>query len=374
MNASSEKMLIVKYENMLVVMIFCPILLIGAILKFVVTYLFFHQDIKNMLIDSLFLLSIFLCFQIFNKIIKNEILKSHIFTAIFSSMLIFLVLRVYHLVGAIVWTIAIIILMISMVRINKSMAIMISLTISVLSIFVWYKAYPYQMGTLYYLTQAVSFSLLFSITAIVHKINTNRYYRINEQFQKVLKKNEEIVSSEKKVKYLAYHDHLTGLPNRMFLSEQLNHAIFLSSRMGKMLAIMFLDLDDFKIINDTMGHDIGDQLLIEVSERLVNTLRKCDAVARIGGDEFIILIEDVEDMNYTNIVAEKIIKCFNEPFRFNNQECFITTSLGVAIYPNDGVNAEELIKNADIAMYKAKGKDKNQYVICTPVMKTQIVE
>ena len=123
-----------------------------------------------------------------------------------------------------------------------------------------------------------------------------------------------------------------------------------------MLATMFLDLDDFKMINDTLGHDIGDQLLVEVSKRLVSTLKNSDIVARIGGDEFIMVIEDVENIDYINIVSEKIIKCFNDPFRFNNQECFITTSLGIAIYPNDGVNAEDLIKNADIAMYRLRQK------------------
>jgi GGDEF domain-containing protein len=128
------------------------------------------------------------------------------------------------------------------------------------------------MGTIYYLTQIVSFVLLFSITLIVHKINSNRYHRINEQFQEVNKKNEQISSSEKEAKHLAYHDHLTGLPNRLFLSEKLNHAIPLSSRMEKILAVMFLDLDHFKMINDTMGHDTGDQLLVQVSKRLVNTL------------------------------------------------------------------------------------------------------
>ena len=141
-----------------------------------------------------------------------------------------------------------------------------------------------------------------------------------------------------------------------------------------MLATMFLDLDDFKMINDTLGHDIGDQLLVEVSKRLVSTLRKCDTVARIGGDEFIILIEDIEDMDYLNIILEKILKCFNEPFRLNNQDYFVTTSIGVAVYPTDGEIAEVLVKNADIAMYKAKQKGKNKYVLCTEVTKTKVVE
>ena len=141
-----------------------------------------------------------------------------------------------------------------------------------------------------------------------------------------------------------------------------------------MLAVMFLDLDDFKMINDTMGHDVGDQLLIEVSKRLVNTVHKCDTVARIGGDEFIILVQDIKDVDYIATESEKVLNCLNDPFNLNNQDFFITTSIGIAIYPDDGKDAEELIKNADLAMYKAKEKDKNQYAICTSVMKTKITK
>ena len=204
---------------------------------------------------------------------------------------------------------------------------------------------------------------------------------IEDKNSQLIIRNEEITSlykdiklSKIKIKHLAYHDYLTGLPNRLLLSEQINHAILLSSRKKKMLAIMFLDLDDFKMINDTMGHDIGDLLLVEVSKTLINTLRKCDTIARIGGDEFIILIEDIENMESINTILDKIIKCFNEPFILNNHDCFITTSIGVALYPTDGENAEALMKNADIAMYKAKERGKNKYIFCTPVMKTTVTE
>ncbi|MEN6374270.1 MAG: EAL domain-containing protein [Smithella sp.] len=187
----------------------------------------------------------------------------------------------------------------------------------------------------------------------------------------------EIINREKireEIEYLAYHDHLTGLANRLLFIDQLNHAMSLSKRMAKMLAIMFLDLDGFKLINDSMGHAAGDQLLKEVSKRLINTMRKSDLVARVGGDEFIIMIENEEDIDTIKLVAEKILNCFRQPFRLKNNDCFITTSVGVAVYPTDGEDAEKLIKNADIAMYKAKEKGRNQYVLCTPVMKTNVIE
>nr|WP_246578360.1 EAL domain-containing protein [Clostridium frigoris] len=207
---------------------------------------------------------------------------------------------------------------------------------------------------------------------IKNEINNNRYYHINKQYQEDVEKNKIILFFEEKIKHLAYHDYLTGLPNRLFLSKQTNHSIFLSNSMKNMIAIMFLDLDDFKMINDTVGHDIGDQLLVEVSKRLINVVEKCDTVARVGGDEFIILIKNVQNMDYINKVAEKILRCFDEFFILNNQNYCVTTSMGVSLYPTDGENAEELIKNADIAMYNAKSEDKNQYVICNPIMKTKI--
>lgn len=193
----------------------------------------------------------------------------------------------------------------------------------------------------------------------------------NENLQIEIVKREEI---QEQIKHLAYHDYLTGLPNRLLFSDQLSHAIPLSDRMAKILAIIFLDLDSFKMINDTMGHAVGDQLLIEVSKRLVNTLRKSDVLARIGGDEFVILIENIEEIDSINAIANKILRSFTQPFKLDNQDYFITASMGVAIYPTDGINAEILIKNADIAMYTAKEKGRNQWVLCTPIMKNKVIE
>ncbi|MEL7658642.1 MAG: EAL domain-containing protein, partial [Bacillota bacterium] len=184
---------------------------------------------------------------------------------------------------------------------------------------------------------------------------------------------EEIAASEEEIKQLAYHDHLTGLPNLRCFNEQLNHAINLANRTEKMFTIMFLDLDSFKMINDTMGHNIGDKLLKQVAQRLVDTLRKSDVLARIGGDEFIVMLENIKDENEIKTVAEKILGCFTQPFLLNDQEVFVTTSIGIAVYPTDGNDADKLKKNADIAMYKAKQRGKNQYVFCTPGMKTKII-
>ena len=175
--------------------------------------------------------------------------------------------------------------------------------------------------------------------------------------------------TQEQIKYIAYHDTLTGLPNRNLLNELLVHSITLAERNNKCMAVLFLDIDGFKMINDSKGHGMGDQILQEVAERLLKTLRKSDVIARHGGDEFIVIIEELDNCSGVELIANKIINCFQEPFHLENQDYFLTTSVGVAVYPADGQTPDMLIKNADIAMYKAKENGKNQYLFCTPVMK-----
>jgi len=203
------------------------------------------------------------------------------------------------------------------------------------------------------------------------KAMQNQLTHSNQYLQQEIQKR---IETQDKIHHLAYHDHLTGLPNRLHFNDQLNHAIQQAIQSNHILAVMFLDLDIFKMVNDTMGHDAGDQLLKVVSERLVKTLRKTDIIARLGGDEFIILIDHAENIQEICGIAESILDSFRESFQLHGKECFLTTSIGIALYPDDGQDNETLLKNADIAMYRAKEKGKNQYVICSPVMKSSVTE
>ncbi|MFA5528078.1 MAG: EAL domain-containing protein [Peptostreptococcales bacterium] len=180
------------------------------------------------------------------------------------------------------------------------------------------------------------------------------------------------IESEKTIEYMAYYDHLTGLPNRTLFSDRLSQAIHLAKKNQRFVSVIFLDLDGFKMVNDTMGHSGGDALLKEISHGLVSRLRQTDTVARFGGDEFLILVNDLKDENDTNKVTDTVMELFEHPFYVNEQEFYVTASAGVAIYPFDGDNTETLIKNADIAMYMAKDRGKNQYVMCTTDMKEEV--
>ncbi|MFO7570833.1 MAG: EAL domain-containing protein [Smithellaceae bacterium] len=165
--------------------------------------------------------------------------------------------------------------------------------------------------------------------------------------------------TEERIQYLATHDSLTGLPNRLMFNQLLHHAIETAKRYKRQFAVLFIDLDRFKTINDSMGHEAGDQLLQEIAKRLTQTLRAVDVVARLGGDEFVILIEELSEPDQVKTVAGKILSAVMKPVYIAGNECRVTTSIGVSIYPQDADNEQALMKNADIAMYFAKEEGKN---------------
>jgi diguanylate cyclase (GGDEF)-like protein len=165
----------------------------------------------------------------------------------------------------------------------------------------------------------------------------------------------------KRVEHLAYHDGLTALPNRGLFNKLLSQAISQAQRHHRQLAVAFIDLDRFKQINDTLGHEAGDALLQEVANRLKGCLRDSDAVARLGGDEFVVLLTELVEEKYAATVAQKIIATIAKPFVLLGQEFRVTASIGISIYPTDGLDEQTLTKNADIAMYQAKGNGKNQF-------------
>lgn len=180
------------------------------------------------------------------------------------------------------------------------------------------------------------------------------------------------IKSEEKIEHMAYYDYLTGLPNRLLFSERLVRSFRLAKQDARLVGIIFLDLDSFKMINDTMGHSAGDTILQEVAAGLTKRLRKTDTVARFGGDEFLIMVNDLEDYDSIKGVADTVMAMFETPFNINGQAFFITGSAGIAVYPFDGEDTETLIKNADIAMYMAKNGGKNQYALCAEDMNEKV--
>jgi diguanylate cyclase (GGDEF)-like protein/PAS domain S-box-containing protein len=172
--------------------------------------------------------------------------------------------------------------------------------------------------------------------------------------------------AEEELAYMATHDSLTGLPNRTLFSDRLTMGLTQARRSKKNLVVMLLDLDYFKDVNDTLGHSTGDQLLRAVGSRLSRLLRKGDTIARIGGDEFLLLLPELLQTEYATTLAQKILHAFREPFVLDDHQIHITTSIGIAIFPDDGDNADALMKSADIAMYRAKNKGRDGFQRYTP--------
>ncbi|MHB9017126.1 MAG: putative bifunctional diguanylate cyclase/phosphodiesterase [Burkholderiales bacterium] len=188
------------------------------------------------------------------------------------------------------------------------------------------------------------------------------------------KLTEQVQIAKADLDHLAHHDPLTHLPNRMLLQDRLNQAIELASRQSRQIAVMFMDLDHFKYINDSLGHGVGDRLLQSVAQRLTASVRHSDTVSRQGGDEFIILLAEVEHAEDAALSAQKILSALLPPHLINGHSLHIGVSIGISVYPADGQDVDTLIKNADIAMYHVKENGRNHYKFFEPAMNARSVQ
>lgn len=203
------------------------------------------------------------------------------------------------------------------------------------------------------------------------KLTTGKIYEYHSSPQKLGDKTvgrvwcfrdiSELKESAAVIRRQAYYDALTGLPNRVLLDDRLKHAIQYSARFKSKVAVLFIDLDDFKKVNDNAGHYAGDFVLKEVAGRIQECIREVDTVARLGGDEFVLLLESIQDENIVETICQRIIKSLAEPFFVMGNDYYISSSIGISIYPKDGACREELMRKADMAMYQSKSKGKSTY-------------
>jgi diguanylate cyclase (GGDEF)-like protein/PAS domain S-box-containing protein len=179
---------------------------------------------------------------------------------------------------------------------------------------------------------------------------------------------------ERELRYMATHDSLTGLPNRFLMQDRIRHAMLRANRHKFIVALLMLDLDGFKQVNDTLGHDVGDVLLKQVATRLLQNVRESDTVARMGGDEFVVVMENLPSREQAEVLAQRIVQSFQAPFELSNRELHVTASIGISLYPIHGDNIETLMKEADIAMYQAKEQGRNAYRCYSPSMEISSLE
>ncbi|MBF0564624.1 MAG: EAL domain-containing protein [Nitrospirae bacterium] len=177
--------------------------------------------------------------------------------------------------------------------------------------------------------------------------------------------------TEQRLEYLAHFDSLTDLPNRTLFYDRLSHTLGQSRRYNQMFALLFIDLDGFKFVNDTLGHDMGDLLLKMAAKTLPECVRESDTVAHVGGDEFVVILPVISKARAASLVSQKIIEALAKPFYLDGHECFVGASIGISIYPTDGDDVDTLLKNSDIAMYQAKDQGRNNYQFYNSDMNTR---
>lgn len=524
-SASTEEEAL-KYENKLLIDNIIPVLLVAAVFN-AVFFIFFAVDYQQVIVNSVLMLALALLFSASSRI-ANENAKKYYIIVAFPLFLIFIVLRLYPLVGPTVWTVSSILIVISMGRNDRVLITTNAVVLTALGIYTWVIQPSYASNTAMYASQFFAFTILFIFAGVIQTIGFERYKKIcfhlneakiisqisaelivvdsrniedkvnrmlevagtyynadracifilsadetyltytyewcahsieaalgkvgvvpvssdpwwaeqiatrniwtttnvddldpgltlgKEELQSLGIKSfisvpiivrEEIrgflifeavrqcrtwgdeqkrmltvlanmlgdaylkAENEREIKQLAYYDALTLLPNRFSFNKQLDEAILNAKINNAELAVIFIDLDSFKSVNDTMGHEGGDALLRQVSQSLLKQIRPQDVAARFGGDEFIILLTQFGKSGALKVISDNIMAMFNKPMLVNGQEFFVTASSGVAVYPYDGTERNVLIKNADLAMYTSKDMGKNQTTFCSAEMKAGI--
>ncbi len=200
----------------------------------------------------------------------------------------------------------------------------------------------------------------FIASGLAHQILFESNQKLLHQLAEVMA---ELQKAQEMLKHMALYDALTDLPNRILLNEKLNSAIAKTKRNKSLMAFMFLDIDHFKKINDTYGHDVGDELLKNFAKRLKNAIRQVDTAARLSGDEFAVLVEDVPSREDVVAIAEKILEKIREKFKLKSQQLDVTTSIGIALHNGENLSATQLIKKADEALYQSKSVGKNRFTL-----------
>ena len=392
-----------RHEDMLITSVISSCAIIGSVINLIIRMIWNDPMNQIIITSALFLLFGALMDQIVFKV-KNNQHRVYLLSLCVVGIILTVSVSYFDRIGIVIYSALFFALLVAIIRIDKIMFTFIGITSILVNVYL----YIAHMNTvivldkLFYITQSLMFALIFTIGYLWNKIYQDRFLKSHHQYLETVKQKEElsqlyeeimateeelreqnnrlheynteIKENENKLNFMAYNDALTELPNRKLIIEKLNFLIDISKENNKKFAVVFIDLDGFKKINDTMGHHIGDEYLVEVGKRIKSCLNENDTVGRFGGDEFAVIIQNSTKEDklyaYVNCIRENLSKAFNiDGYKVNS-----SASFGISIYPDDASVVVDLIKTADAAMYKAKEKGKNNIQFFRKEMKDEILK
>ncbi len=403
LKAADEPVQILYYQNIITCLFISPLLFLSAIANVVICYFLGNGILNEFLINSGILFLSGLGFELISRIKLSGSLFDQLISLGLSFCLTFFVVRYYHLIGPAVWTIAFIMIILSLTRLKITMLYYLSIATFCCGLYVTFLLPTdyFQFAPIYFVFQNIFFAFVFILATAIYRLNLNRYDKAIERLNAVISQNEkisalykklhfaqkklisqnkelkasnlEIKENEKRLHFLAYYDSLTELPNRKMILERLQLLVKLSQKEKSIFYIVFIDLDNFKKINDSMGHLYGDDYLKYTAKRLQALVHEDDLLGRLGGDEFALIIQrNIKEATAFNYVESLRNQLCNK-IRTNCSEFKVSASFGISIFPQDGTNPTELLKSADTSMYKAKELGRNNIQFFKKDMKEAVL-
>jgi diguanylate cyclase (GGDEF)-like protein len=403
LNAADDPCQVLYYQNILTCMFAAPLLFFGVFANIAVVYFFWGGDLTAVLVNSGIFFLLGLTFELISRKELDSDLFDHLISLSQSICLAFIVVRYYHIIGPAVWTVAFVMIILAMMRLKITMLYYIAITTFACGLYVTFLLPDdaFLFTPVYFLIQNILFTFVFSLAAAAFYMNLNRYDKAMERLNAVITQkgkiaglykklnhtkqalaiqnqelqtsNEEIRKNEERLHFLAYYDGLTELPNRKMILERLQLLVNLSENEKSAFFIVFIDLDNFKKINDTMGHLYGDDYLKYTAKRLQELVHEDDLLGRMGGDEFALIIQRniKEDAAYNYVESLRNELC--DRIKTSCSEFKVSASFGISVFPQDGKDPIELLKSADTSMYKAKELGRNNIQFFRPDMKAEIL-
>lgn len=401
-NADDIETVIIN-ENKLACMFASPLLLLLAVVSFLLRYVVLHEESGTVMLDVVVCIVLGLSFELVLRFkIKSSSMVNAV-SALYGVWFLFIFLRFFDLLGPLIWIIAFIHIILAMSQVRKNM-LMICGTIIIAAAVYSYIKIPdinISLNRLYYGLLVTLIAAVLLIAGAVHRTSISRYKKMISNYKTAIDQRQEIENLYEEVKaseeelfhqneilteynnriqkdeeelhHLAYHDSLTDLPNRKMLYQVLGEMIDRAAILGSKVYVVYIDIDYFKNINDTLGHDAGDEFIAAVAGRIKTVINPEDILGRMGGDEFALVIpRDIDEDDiylYLNILKDK----FSEKISIQGIEIKSTVSMGVSVYPEDGADAIMMMKNADIAMYKSKELGKNIIQFFYPELREEMI-